>query len=68
MSVAVTTVPYKIPKRRHPVLQFMVQQPLGAAGLFVIVLMAICAVFAPWVAPYDPLAVDYGAMLAPPGR
>jgi peptide/nickel transport system permease protein len=44
------------------------QQPLGAAGLAVIVVMAICALFAPWVAPYDPLAVDYGAMLAPPGQ
>jgi len=57
---------YKVPKRRHPVLQFMAQQPLGAAGLAIIVLMAVCAAFAPWVAPYDPLTVDYGAMLAPP--
>jgi peptide/nickel transport system permease protein len=29
--------------------------------------MALCALFAQWVAPHDPLAVDYGAMLAPPG-
>ncbi len=28
--------------------------------------MGVCAAFAQWVAPYDPLAVDYGAMLAPP--
>ena len=28
--------------------------------------MAVAAIFAPWVAPYDPLAVDYGAMLARP--
>ena len=34
------TITYKVPKRRHPVLQFMVQQPLGAAGLVIIVLMA----------------------------
>lgn len=61
-------IAYKVPKRRHPVLQFMVQQPLGAAGLAIIVAMALCAAFAPWVAPYDPLAVDYGAMLAPPSR
>ena len=64
-SVAVT-IPYKVPKRRHPVLQFIVQQPLGAAGLAFIVMMAVCAVFAPWVAPYDPLAVDYAAMLSAP--
>ena len=45
---------------------FMTQQPLGAAGLVVIVVMAVCAAFAPWVSPSDPLAVDYGAMLARP--
>lgn len=61
-------IAYRVPKRRHPVLQFMAQQPLGAAGLAIIVAMALCAAFAPWVAPYDPLAVDYGAMLAPPSR
>ncbi len=59
-------ITYKLPRRRHPALQFVVHQPLGAAGLAVIVLMAVCAVFAPWVAPYDPLAVDYAAQLAPP--
>jgi peptide/nickel transport system permease protein len=65
---AATSVTYKVPKRRHPVLQFIMQQPLGAAGLVIIVLMAIAAAFAPLIAPYDPLAVDYGAMLAAPSR
>jgi peptide/nickel transport system permease protein len=59
-------ITYTIPRRRHPVLLFAVQQPLGAAGLVFIVLMALCALFAPWVAPYDPLTVDYGSMLAAP--
>ena len=68
MSTATTALPYKIPKRRHPVLQFMLQQPLGAAGLAFIGLLGVCAVFAPWVAPYDPLTVDYGAMLGAPSR
>ena len=66
MTTAATAIAYKIPKRRHPVLQFMMQQPLGAAGLAFIILLAICAVFAPWVAPYDPLTVDYAGMLAAP--
>ena len=65
-TVAAPTIVYKIPRRRHPVLQFVTQQPLGAAGLGVIVLMAVCALLAPWVAPYDPLTVDYSAMLAAP--
>jgi peptide/nickel transport system permease protein len=66
VSAVANTIAYEVPKRRHPVLLFVTQQPLGAAGLVVIVLMALCALFAQWVAPYDPLAVDYGAMLAPP--
>ena len=59
-------IAYKVPKRRHPVLQFAITQPLGFAGLIVIIVMFVAGVFAKWVAPYDPLAVDYGAMLAAP--
>jgi peptide/nickel transport system permease protein len=66
MTTLASTVPYKVPRRRHPVLHFMVHQPLGTAGLAVIVIMMIAAIFAPLVAPYDPLTVDYGAMLAEP--
>lgn len=68
MTPSATTIAYKVPKRRPPVLQFIMQQPLGAAGLVIIVLMAFAAAFAPLIAPYDPLAVDYGAMLAAPSR
>ena len=43
------------------------RRPLGAIGAAVIVLMLVVAVFAPiLLAPYDPLAIDFGAMLAPP--
>ena len=65
-TAATAAVTYGLPKRRHPVLQFMVQQPLGAAGLAVIVLMMIAGVFAKYVAPYDPLQLHYEAMLAAP--
>jgi len=68
VTTATASITYKVPKRRHPVLLFVTQQPLGAGGLAFIVLMAVCAAFAPWVAPYDPLAVNYSAMLAPPSR
>ncbi len=59
-------ITYKVPKRRHPAVSFMMTQPLGATGLAVIIVMFIAGVFSEVVAPYDPLAVDYGAMLAAP--
>ncbi len=68
MSTVASTIAYKVPKRRHPVLLFVTQQPLGAGGLAFIILMALCAALAPWVAPHDPLTVDYTAMLSPPSQ
>jgi len=66
VTTATATIAYKVPKRRHPVLLFMTQQPLGAAGLVIIVAMCVCAAFAQWVSPFDPLTVDYTAQLARP--
>lgn len=45
---------------------FIMEQPVGTAGLAIILAMAVCAVFAEFLAPFDPVAVDFGAMLAPP--
>jgi len=59
-------IEYKVPVRRHPVLQFIMQQPLGAAGLVIIIVMFIASLFAKWVAPYDPVVIDFEAMLSPP--
>ncbi|MBX6367838.1 MAG: ABC transporter permease [Rhodospirillales bacterium] len=66
MTVADTPVAVRARRGRHPALQFVVTQPLGAAGLLVILLMAFAGIFAEYVAPYDPVAIDFGAMLAPP--
>jgi len=66
MSTLSPALTYALPARRHPVLQFILHQPLGAGGLVFIVIMALAAIFAPWVTPYDPLTVDYGSMLAAP--
>ena len=43
-------------------------QPLGVAGGFIVVVMILAAVFAPYIAPYDPELNDFGAMLFPPDR
>lgn len=66
MATAAPVQPVVSPRRRSAAAMFVLAQPVGAAGLFVILVMAAAAAFAPWVVPYDPLAVDYGAMLAAP--
>ena len=48
------------------VLTFSRRRPLGAIGAVIVLLMLLVAVFAPWIAPYDPVTVDFGAMLSPP--
>ncbi len=48
------------------VVTFCRRRPLGAIGAGIVVAMLLVAVFAPWLAPYDPVAVDFGAMLSPP--
>ena len=48
------------------ILTFCRRRPLGAIGAGIVVVMLLVAVFAPWLAPYDPVAVDFGAMLSPP--
>lgn len=44
----------------------LLRQPLTVAGLVVVVAFAVMAVFAPWIAPKDPTAVDVVARLAGP--
>ena len=50
----------------HAVQDFARRQPLGSVGAGVIVVMFLVALGAPLLAPYDPEAVDFGAMLARP--
>jgi peptide/nickel transport system permease protein len=58
------------PATRKPpsaVWRFIVEQPLGTAGLLVIIVMFAAAILAPWISPYDPEAIDFAAMLSAPG-
>jgi peptide/nickel transport system permease protein len=42
------------------------RQPLGFAGLLVVVMMVFAAVFAPWLTPYNPLENSFEHMLVAP--
>jgi len=48
-------------------LDFSRQRPLGAIGAAIILVMTFVALAAHWLAPYDALMTDYGAMLSAPG-
>jgi peptide/nickel transport system permease protein len=55
--------------RRGPLavaLSFARRRPLGAIGAVIVLLMLLVAVSATGISPYDPLAIDFGGMLAPP--
>ncbi len=71
MSIATTTpIPVETapaaPRRRNAVLGFCIAQPLGAAGLLVIIIMGLAAIFAEAIAPYEPEVINFGAMLTAP--
>lgn len=40
----------------------------AVAGAIVLALILLVALFAPWLAPYDPVEQDYGRVLLPPDR
>lgn len=46
--------------------EFTRRRPLGAVGALIVLIMILVALTATVIAPYDPLAVDFGAMLGPP--
>lgn len=54
------------PRWQAETLKFIRQRPLGAVGAAIIIVMAVVGLGAQWIAPYDVLATDYGAMLAAP--
>ncbi|MGE0697911.1 MAG: ABC transporter permease [Hyphomicrobiaceae bacterium] len=56
----------KIPKRANPMMQFIKAQPLGFAGLLIVLVYFVFAFGAAWIAPHHPEAVDFAAMLSPP--
>jgi peptide/nickel transport system permease protein len=55
-----------LPKRRSSIGEFCRQQPLGAVSFVVIFVMMIAGIFSEVVAPHDPLAIDFGSILAAP--
>lgn len=57
-----------LPNRTGPAaaLRWLVRHPRVMISLMVLTIIIGCAVFAPWIAPYDPILQDYGIILEPP--
>ena len=60
------TPPAAASRWRAATVDFCRRRPLGAIGAAIILVMLLAAVLAPAISPYDPLAVDFAAMLAKP--
>lgn len=73
MNQTVNTLPISAPaavKTQGPktkaMLRFIRTQPLGVIGLLIILTLLVAGSFADYVAPYDPLATSFDALLMPP--
>ena len=42
--------------------------PLAAIGVVLVILLLLCAIFAPWIAPQDPAGINLPTRLSPPSR
>ena len=47
-------------------LDFCRQQPLGAVSFVMIFVMMFAGIFSGWVAPQNPLDIDFASILMPP--
>jgi peptide/nickel transport system permease protein len=67
MAVAETTIAAaRAPRRPSVILDFAGAQPIAALSLVFIVVLAFASAFADYVAPYDPLTLDFESVLAGP--
>jgi peptide/nickel transport system permease protein len=65
MTIA-APAPAAAPRQPSAFVEFCKQQPLGAVSAVIICMMMFAGLFSPLVAPYDPLAIDFASILAPP--
>ncbi|WP_413872437.1 ABC transporter permease [Albidovulum sp.] len=55
----------RLPARRG-IGRALLADPLGAAGFALVAVFLVMALLAPWIAPYDPVAIDVKAKFRPP--
>lgn len=65
-AVAQASRALSVPRWLRGSIGFARRWPLGAVGAAIIVVMILCAIAAPFVAPYHPLETDFAAQFGPP--
>ncbi len=65
-AIPEVAAPSKLSRYRRGALRFVAKNPLGAAGLFMVLLMVIIGVFVPFFQRYNPITPDYNHMLEGP--
>ncbi len=63
-----TNRPARSRSRLAAITDFARASPLAAVAIFILLVIILAAIFAPLVAPYDPLAGDYSAIRQAPSR
>jgi peptide/nickel transport system permease protein len=66
ITTDVPATPLAEPAGPNAFLDFCRQQPLGAASFVMIFVMMFAGIFSEWVSPYNPLDIDFAAILQPP--
>jgi peptide/nickel transport system permease protein len=66
MTAITSSAPSATTRPRSALIDFAVQQPLGAISFIIILVMTVAGIFSEWIAPYDPLDIDFAAILQPP--
>jgi len=68
-----TTVPVLLDERGRTArgvlgitLAFLRRQPVGAIGMFLVLVFGLAGIFADWIAPYSPTSNDFASMTEPP--
>lgn len=58
MTDKTLNVPAKSPSELSIILKGVASDPFGLLGLLIVGTIVLCAIFAPWIVPYDPVAMN----------